>query len=215
MKISKLLICMGLLFLAPSVDAMFQIQDDVDQLRIRGTFVHKDEVYTMRNVEPTDLGNFRSIFGNATAMEKYMNGIPRSEEEIVKRHGRYLTCWQNKDPWSSYLIFKGEAFVGHVLLEEGDRENPSEAELSYVFKPEFWNQGIGQKSVQILMEEVVTPLLVPTYPLKGYPIIQIFVTARPDNLASCKVVEKNGFTLEYIQEKFEANRHFYIKKVGQ
>ncbi len=206
-------ICFGVLLALQVKAAQFDVIECPDQLRVRGTFVHNDQVFTMRNTESTDRDYYRQIFGDPTTMEKYMQGVPRPEEEIERRHLKYLGWWKDNNPWSSYLVFNAaQKFVGHVLLEDGDRDNPKESELSYVLRSEYWRQGIGTASVKAVLDGVV-PLIAPRFQIKEHDIVQIFATARPDNPGSVGVLTNNGFSLEYEEEKFGAVRQFYTKRI--
>ena len=213
MKILLVLLSLGQL-MAPGSRAGFEMTDGDDQLRAKLTFEHKGEAYTMRSTEADDLDHYRAIFGNPISMQKYMEGVPRSEEDIVRRHGRYHAAWQAKDPWSSYLVFQGDRFAGHVLLEPTDRpEYPYETELSYVFLPEFWRSGLGTASVGALINQAVIPVLKLKYKIKGHDISQIYATAREDNPGSWGILKNNGFAFESSQTKFGVVRQFYSRKV--
>lgn len=216
------------------------------------------------NEDRGDLDYYFQIFSNKITMEKYMQGIPRPSDEIIKRHQKYFSWWENGNPYSSYLTFLNEdaarkflqeqekleelfdtffksfpsekiplkhetskgtkillkalrkefedtkkIFIGHVLLEPGDdRELRTDAEVSYVFLPSFWSKGYATEAVSNIVE-LANVCRQKKITLDGYHIDTLIATARPDNPGSCRVLEKNGFTIYKEEEKFGALRRLY------
>ena len=64
------------------------------------------------------------------------------------------------------------------------------AELGYWLAPQYWNCGIMTEAVRIACEQVF-----------GTDIIRIFAEPFSDNIASCRVLEKNGFVREGVLRK--------------
>lgn len=104
-------------------------------------------------------------------------------------------------------------FIGHVLLEPGDdRGLDTDAEVSYVFLPAFWNRGLGTEAVKNITE-LAKVLYHKEIPLNSNIINTIIATALPRNPGSCKVLEKNGFTIFKTEEKFGESRHLYTLEI--
>jgi GNAT superfamily N-acetyltransferase len=227
--------------------------------------VLESENLFMRNIEGEgDLDYYFQIFCNKIAMEKYMNGIPRPANEVINRHKKYFSWWQNGNPFSSYLTFLKEdkaskflseqesllesysahlnsfptqkiplkyevlkgcqmsisalkkefeeskkIFIGHTLLEPGDDRNlKTDAEVSYVFLPAFWGRGYGTEAVENIVE-VAKELRQTKTTLESHVIDTLIATALPRNPGSCRVLEKNGFTIFKEEEKFGELRRLY------
>lgn len=101
-------------------------------------------------------------------------------------------------------------FIGHVLLESGDdRGLQTDAEVSYVFLPFFWGKGYATEAVGNVVE-LVKVFHQQKITLDTRHIDTLIATARPDNPGSCRVLEKNGFSLSKEENKFGALRRLYI-----
>jgi ribosomal-protein-alanine N-acetyltransferase len=81
-----------------------------------------------------------------------------------------------------YSIFHGDDFIG-LIAAEPLKEKPEVYELWYIIDPRHWNRGFASSAVEQLV----------TLARKDLNISTIFAEVVPDNAASLKVLEKNGF----------------------
>ena len=89
--------------------------------------------------------------------------------------------------------------IGNVIL--GGGEGPGRAELAYLFFKDFWGKGFASEAVSVLVNEYAPALIEYKYDFaKGFKdcpsmvLVRIDATASPDNIASCKILDKLGFT---------------------
>lgn len=148
-------------------------------------------------------------FGSAVPMSKYMDGRVRPQEEIDRRFQNY-TEWTNHKgyPWVCMMAFlksvdpgTGRAeesqtlapglFLGELVIEPWN--DNGDAELSYVLVEECWNKGICTELVRRLVE-LTTPCLQENSHM--FKIERLWATARPDNVGSWRILEKNSFIKE-------------------
>lgn len=191
----------------------------------------------MLNIGSEDRHRYFQLFQDSTAMAQYMQGGVRDVGEIHKRYEKYLAWWTSGNPFTSYLVFLNEKqaqaflrgkentpevqvlrrelvqhkrlFVGHVLLEPGeDRGLTTDAEVSYVLRPQFWGNGFGKEAVANSID-LARLFNRQGIRLNGNLITSLIATARADNGRSCGVLEGNGFIVEKKAEKFGVVRRLY------
>lgn len=159
--------------------------------------------------DPDTYDNYASLFGNAKVMEKYANGQTKTREQIQERIDKiWAKRWKEKDPYSGLAVFhKNGQFIGHVILGHGDA--PGEAEIAYLFVPSAWKQHYGSEAVAALVNQYAPATIANGYLLEGKPLTKITATARPDNPASVRILEKLGMHFDKKDEKYGAIRHYY------
>lgn len=109
-------------------------------------------------------------------------------EEHGKRFIRFAT--ENKTDHIFAIEINGEASGGIGLHPQSDVECKN-AELGYWLAEPFWGQGIITKAIQQIV----------VYGFANLDINRIFARPFGSNIASQKVLEKTGFTLEAKLEK--------------
>ncbi|MFN8399923.1 MAG: GNAT family N-acetyltransferase [Anaerolineales bacterium] len=99
----------------------------------------------------------------------------------AKDRGEFMRHWEgilkNKNVTAHTILYK-EKVAGHILCW---KEGKYEQRIGYWIGKEFWRRGIASAAVQEFL------LLVQVRPL--------FAEAANHNIASQKVLQKNGFTL--------------------
>ncbi len=178
-----------------------------------GLFVTIDtERLHMRSVEPTEAeyDNYAALFGDETVMEKFATGQTKTREEIETRiNEMWVKRWKKGDPYSALAVFKKETgdFLGHVVLGHGDQ--PGQSEIAYLFHQPYWRQGYGSEAVMALVTEYALATIWEGYTLEGLPLEKITAIARPDNPASCRILEKIGMQFLFEEERYGALRYRY------
>jgi len=74
------------------------------------------------------------------------------------------------------IVMDGQ-IVGSISVERMVNENRSVGSIGYMILTPFWSQGIGTEARELALERIIG---------------EVF----PENLASARVLEKNGFLLE-------------------
>ena len=127
----------------------------------------------LRPVTETDLPILfqQQLDPEAVAMSAY----------LAKDRGEFMRHWEgimkNKNVTARTIVYK-EKVAGHIICW---KEGKFEQRIGYWIGKEFWRRGIASAAVTEFL------LLVKTRPL--------FAEVANHNLASRKVLQKNGFTL--------------------
>jgi ribosomal-protein-alanine N-acetyltransferase len=182
--------------------------NDHDSLTVK---IHTERLH-MRSVEPSekDCSSYAALFGDPEVMGKYATGQTKTPEEIQTRiKDTWVKRWQQGDPYSALAVFKDDTdeFIGHVVIGHGDEAGQSE--LAYLFKKDHWNKGYGTEAVTAVVKEYAPATVEEGHTLDGTPLEKITATARPDNPASVKILEKLGMHKTGEDNKFGALRHHY------
>jgi uncharacterized protein len=109
------------------------------------------------------------------------------------------TLQPNATSYGRTIYVDGE-YVGDIWCYCIDRNEDPNAMLSYcVFEPEYWSKGIASKAVALFLEEI-----------RGrYALKSIGAFTYAGNIASIKVLEKNGFHMEEeFEEDGRASKYF-------
>jgi [ribosomal protein S5]-alanine N-acetyltransferase len=88
-------------------------------------------------------------------------------------------------PLSLAIVVEGRAVGGVGLMPMTD-VNRASAEIGYWLGVDYWGRGIGTEAVE----------LVTAWAFQAHRLLRIFAQPFADNLASRRVIEKAGFTLE-------------------
>lgn len=120
--------------------------------------------------------------------------IPKNLNEAKNEVKKYIRDHQNK--FAYYFIVEEEktkiGFLDIYKIMQKDKR----ASIGYGIKKEYWGKGYGTKMCQTGLKFIKTKL----------KIHSVEATAEPNNIASCKVLEKNGF------EKIGTIKDYYINK---
>lgn len=90
--------------------------------------------------------------------------------------------------WRS-IVVDGQV-VGSISVERMANENRSVGSIGYMILTPFWSQGIGTEAVRQICGIAFQELA----------LEQIIGQVFPENVASARVLEKNGFQLEGMME---------------
>lgn len=101
--------------------------------------------------------------------------IHRNNDLIAKNEGLV---------WMLKLKDRGE-YCGNILLWQLSKEN-HRAEVGYMLGPEFWRRGLVSEALQEVLR----------YAFQELYLHSIEANVDPRNEASCKLLEKTGFTRE-------------------
>ena len=74
----------------------------------------------------------------------------------------------------------------------GLSDTPGVSQLSYLFHPRYWNKGYASQTAAALVTEYAPATVQQGYALEGKPLERIVATARVDNPASFRILEKVG-----------------------
>jgi len=146
--------------------------------------VLETERMVLRRMEKSDVENFMGIFSDPLAMRYYPATKSRDEVEEWVR----WTLGSYRDHgfglWVAVLKDSGE-FAGQCGLTVQEVEGEKEVEIGYLFLRRFWGQGLATEAARKVRDH--------GFALGYRRLISII---DPANLASRRVAEKTGLTLE-------------------
>lgn len=140
------------------------------------------------------------LFGDKTVMKQFGLGKIKAKEQIRKKiESVWAKRWESNDPFSAMSIFlqKTDEFLGHIILDHGDK--PGESELSFVLHRKYWEKGFGTEAVQAVVKEYAPAIVQKGYTIKGHPFTKVSAITRLDNLAALRILEKVGMRFDKAQ----------------
>jgi [ribosomal protein S5]-alanine N-acetyltransferase len=156
--------------------------------------------------------SYAALFGDPEVMKTFATGQTKTRAEMEERiKDVWVKRWHANDPYSGLAVFKNDedGFIGHVVLGHGDAEG--QAELAYLFKKSHWNRGFATEAATAVVQDFAPATVAQGYKLDGKTLEKIKATARPDNVASVRILEKLNMHKIGEEEKFGALRfHFSI-----
>ena len=124
--------------------------------------------------------------------EPYTEEAADSWLNMVKEHDR-------KEGIFRAVVYEGK-IVGNISIERKSGIYRKDAELGYMLLTEYWSKGIATEAVGLICKEAFEEL----------DIIRLTAFAYQKNIASQKVLERNGFVYEGMQRKaIYKNEQFY------
>ncbi len=147
-----------------------------------------------------DLDNYCSLFSNPKLMEQYAEGKPRSKKQVKERLAMWASRWNAQDPFSALVVRKKsntlleqDEFIGHIVLGHAYK-SAQDASLAGLSKESAQHQQYAYEAAGALVFFYAPELVQKGYKLpEGMTLQRITATARPDNTASVKLLEKLGF----------------------
>lgn len=144
----------------------------------------------LQKLLPQDFESFYAMTGNKKVMAM-ITGRPLSVEEARKKFDYFLENNKLHLSFGSFKVLEapGSKLLGFAKLEI-KKEKPEEAEIGYMLLPEFWGRGLGNEIAETLMEIA-----------RADPnLTRVYANTDPNNHASRKILIKQGFTSEEINE---------------
>ena len=212
----------------PKNDVQAQLSDDHKSMHIETPRL------IIQPVTRDDADAYNKIFCDKDAMKLYQNGDVKTEDWVKTRLDSWAKRWEQGYPYSGMKVqlknndgTAGEV-IGHVVCGNDTKEGVSE--MAFAFKPKtddgntVWNKGFGTEAVRAMVNHGV-PLLYAHAPItsgstsqekKSAPLKKIIATARPENEASCKILEKvfNG-GMEHARSGTAENQYRDARNIYQ
>lgn len=135
----------------------------------------------LRKAALSDLDLYYEWANDPVVRSNSFSSEPIPYEDHVKWFNRSL----NKDDVHLFVMMEDDVPVGQIRINISD----AVAEISYSISSEFRGKGYGRKIVSLLIEKIK----------KEIPGIKtISARVKPDNEASKKVFEKEGFNMKEV-----------------
>jgi RimJ/RimL family protein N-acetyltransferase len=154
-------------------------------------YKQQEQATTLKTFTTADIDDFME-WATDDEVTKYMmwnSYTSRSDAEdffknVVENH-----------PWFKAICL-GKKVIGSITLDKGKGAHGCKAELGYVISRKYWSNGFATLAINLAIQKGFEDL--------GVERIEAFV--EPSNIASQRVLEKNGFVKEgYL-------RNFIIQK---
>jgi ribosomal-protein-alanine N-acetyltransferase len=140
-----------------------------------------DDVRILKTFTAADLDDFME-WATDDEVTKYMmwnSYTSRFEAES------FFANVVEKHPWFKAVCFD-EKVVGSITLDKGKGAHSCKAELGYVIARKYWGNGLATQAIHLAIQ----------HGFKDLDIERIEAFVDPANIASQRVLEKNGFTKE-------------------
>ena len=143
----------------------------------------------LRQFTPEDLDDLYRIYSDPEIM-KYLTGVRTREATETAIH-TMLKRWEENNFGMWALVHKRDRkMIGRCGL--GFLDNTPEVELGYALDKVYWNQGLATEASFASLN----------YGFQILKLERIVAIARPENIASQRVIQKVGM-------KYEKNAHYY------
>jgi len=171
------------------------------------TIILKTKRLILRHQVIEDLDDLWALYCNPN-ITQYIPDAPRSRAEAKEelewhRHGH------PKHPelglWATIHKESGK-FIGRCGLLPWTIEGQYDVEVAYTIVQEYWGQGLGTEAAKGILHYGFEPLHLP----------RLICLIDPDNMASQRVAEKMGMTLEKKVDGYEGdNVPFFVYSINK
>ena len=138
----------------------------------------------MRSYRPDDAA---SLARHGTNRKVWQNLRDRFPHPFTEANGaEYIARVLQNPDHTSFAIDVGGSAIGGIALHIGTDIERLGAEIGYWIGEEYWRRGIITDAIQ----------LVTTYAFTELGLVRVFAVPFSHNAASCRALEKAGYTLE-------------------
>lgn len=142
--------------------------------------------YIMREKELSDTEAFFEYYADPKVSEHIISYIPQNFQEAQNEVLYWKNFFRRKEGvYWGIAVKETNRLIGSIGLTAWNRHH-NRAEISYDLSHHYWQQGIMTKAVQQTL----------LYGFNAFQINRIEAFTALDNIASSKLLEKSGFTLE-------------------
>lgn len=139
----------------------------------------------LRPLVTTDLDDLAQIYSDPQVMKYRLIPQPASRKQTQEMLKSYLAHWNQHGFGRWATIYKPhERLIGHCGLEY--LATLDEIEVNYLLAREYWGQGLATESATVLLR----------YGFETLQFKRLVALAKPENLASRRVMEKIGMQYE-------------------
>lgn len=148
-------------------------------------------VCKIRNWRIQDAENLAFALNNKKIQDNLRDGLPfpytiQDAEQFISS---MLTA--DKEKTFAFAITVEDKAIGSIGIFRMDNIHRKTAEMGYYISEPYWGKGIGTSAIKQIC----------TYIFSNTDIIRIFAEPFSDNAASCRILEKAGFSFEGTLQK--------------
>lgn len=145
----------------------------------------------LKKWEEKDAESLSMTLSNQNILKNLRDGLPYPyTRDDALDYIRFI----NDSDHNKYYVFAitvNDLVIGNISVERQENIHYRTGELGYYIDEKYWGKGIMSEAVRLICE----------YVFSHSDIIRIFAEPFSYNIASCKVLEKNGFVCEGILRK--------------
>lgn len=139
----------------------------------------------LRPLAEADLDDLAEIYSDPDVMRYRLISQPASRKQTQESLESYLAHWEQHGFGRWATIYKAnQQLIGHCGLEY--LASLGSVEVNYLLAREYWGQGLATECAIALL----------SYGFETLQLEQLVALAKPENLASRRVMEKIGMQLE-------------------
>lgn len=146
---------------------------------------------TLREWKESDAKTLSLLLNNKRILDNLRDGLPYPYTENDALFYINSCISAEKDTQFCFAILNDGEVVGSLGIFRQQNIHNRTAELGYYIGEEFWGRGITTEAVRIACK----------YVFDSTDIVRIYAEPFAENVASCRVLEKNGFISEGILHK--------------
>jgi ribosomal-protein-alanine N-acetyltransferase len=142
---------------------------------------------SFRRLTLDDLDALFALYHAPDVRKYYSEGIPTYEETRRELEWIVNECYPKYGfgMWATLLKETGK-FIGRCGLCPMDIEGREEIEVAYMLDSQYWGQGLATEAAQAILH----------YGFEQVGLKRLICVINPANVASARVAEKIGMTLE-------------------
>ncbi|MEC4814509.1 MAG: GNAT family N-acetyltransferase [Scytonema sp. PMC 1069.18] len=158
----------------------------------------------LRPLTETDLDDLAEIYSIPEVMRYRLFSQPASFKQTQEFLISYLLHWEQHGFGRWATIYKAsQQLIGHCGLEY--LAALDEVEVNYLLSSQYWGQGLATESAIALV----------SYGFKTLQFERLVALAKPENLASLRVMEKIGMQYYKNIQLYDVEWAFYVIKRDQ
>jgi ribosomal-protein-alanine N-acetyltransferase len=139
----------------------------------------------LRSFQDEDIGRLADLMANGDFMRFSLGPYTRDQTQGVLQ--KFLSWNQAGLPSQFAVIFRGNnELIGYCGFLHWHLDGADEVEIGYRLHPDYWNRGLATEAARAVREHAFRDLSLP----------RVISLIHPDNIASRRVAEKNGMTID-------------------
>lgn len=150
----------------------------------------------LRRLLPDDLDNLFALYSDPEIRKYFPDGT--LTYEVTKEELEWFLNGHPKHPelglWAT-ILKETNQFIGRCGLLPWTIEGQAEVEIAYLIAKEYWRQGLATEAAQAILQ----------YGFEQLGLSRLVCFIDPANIASQRVAEKIGMTLEKEMDGFEGD----------
>ncbi len=143
---------------------------------------------SIRNWRAEDASDLAAALNNKKIHDNLRDGLPYPYTE--KDAENFITAMLQADKKTTYAfaITVNDKVVGSIGVFRKENIHARTAEIGYYVAEPYWGQGLGTEAIRQTCK----------YIFEHTDIVRIFAEPFAYNVASCRILEKNGFVFEGV-----------------